>query len=48
LLAQKGKPLGRKLLADAGDHPSVVPRAGRCEVRRKSYPRRPWPSSRPR
>jgi len=51
LLAQKGKPVGRKLLAEMASlatpetNPSVVPRPGRCEVRRKSYPRRYGPSS---
>jgi hypothetical protein len=54
LLAQKGKPLGRKLLAEMASlatpetNPSVVLRAGRCEVGRESYPRPSAPSSHPR
>jgi hypothetical protein len=47
--APRPKASGRGGVArDAGDHPSVVPRPGRCEVRRKSCPRQSGPSSRPR
>ena len=52
LLAEKGKPLGRKLLAEMASlaTPETILRwyrAGRCKVRRESYPRQSGPSSHP-